>query len=687
MAYPYSAHQVIDCQVLLYAAVLDAYLECWGNLSYHVHLEDFGLFLHLSFQVKEEDIINWAGPNINVQNYVIPDSGRYYLRVTHQSNQEGGDEFFYNLSVNYNTPVAPTSAYISGHVYLEDEATPYSGGGYYIEVYEKDGNYYNSYYFADSVYVISEIPAGIYYLSIYSPEQNYLTEWYDDAATMLEATEITIADQDSITDIDFVLDPGSGISGRIFLENYLSDYTQGGSIFLHNMDSPFLNRGYGISPDPEGLFLVTGIRPGDYKLRFDPMSYEESYPSVWYGDVGTQGQAVPITVTAGDTTGNITMIVKSGGLIQGFITMAGEAMTPVSSDSLLVFINPYDEAGFPVSTNGPLINNINKSNINTGIIIDLNRTAENTFSGGYRTSLLYPGFYKLHVLPQSSTLSSWYYSNGAHFDDPGSQMVEVKSDSLHEVPVALNTANGGISGIVNRADGSTPTSKPGIVYAYDATGHMVQSVPIGFDPLSGQLLDEGQYLISGLIDGTYYLMLSFDSGLNDVRARRDAQVEKVTAEIRFRGNSQNWYPDIIVENPFMDQLFFLPIPAAAEAVNVSGSSITDGVNFTDIVSSVSIGEKTIIADDFEISEVYPNPFNPVTTITYNVPSRERVRIDIFNILGQKVATLLDEIKSPGKYNIKWNGKNNFEQTVSTGIYIARMQAAAIQSSKKMIYIR
>ena len=74
---------------------------------------------------------------------------------------------------------------------------------------------------------------------------------------------------------------------------------------------------------------------------------------------------------------------------------------------------------------------------------------------------------------------------------------------------------------------------------------------------------------------------------------------------------------------------------------------------------------------FELAQNYPNPFNPVTTIEYSVPSRTDVTIEIFNVLGQKVRTLVDEARSAGSYRIEWNGNNEFGRPVSTGVYLYR----------------
>jgi len=150
------------------------------------------------------------------------------------------------------------------------------------------------------------------------------------------------------------------------------------------------------------------------------------------------------------------------------------------------------------------------------------------------------------------------------------------------------------------------------------------------------------------------------------------------------GFTEIWYPDVVVHDEYIMQLFFQNIPEDAISVEVSEPGETEGINFNDLTNSLADDKSSVLTQQFELSSIYPNPFNPSTTISYNVPRRERVKIEIFDILGCSVATLLDEIKSPGSYRIKWNSKNRFEQAVSSGIYIARLQAAGALSSKKWL---
>jgi len=91
--------------------------------------------------------------------------------------------------------------------------------------------------------------------------------------------------------------------------------------------------------------------------------------------------------------------------------------------------------------------------------------------------------------------------------------------------------------------------------------------------------------------------------------------------------------------------------------------------------------------EFSLSQNYPNPFNPVTNFQFTIPKSSHVKIEIFNIVGQKVATLLDGDMKPGLYTADWNGRDENGKTVSSGIYFYRLQAGDFSNMKKMVLVK
>jgi hypothetical protein len=88
--------------------------------------------------------------------------------------------------------------------------------------------------------------------------------------------------------------------------------------------------------------------------------------------------------------------------------------------------------------------------------------------------------------------------------------------------------------------------------------------------------------------------------------------------------------------------------------------------------------------NFKLHQNFPNPFNPATTIQFEIPERTFVNIDIFNLLGQKVKTLLSGIESAGVHTIGWNGKDDQQNPVPSGIYFYKLTADGFSDIKKMI---
>jgi hypothetical protein len=101
----------------------------------------------------------------------------------------------------------------------------------------------------------------------------------------------------------------------------------------------------------------------------------------------------------------------------------------------------------------------------------------------------------------------------------------------------------------------------------------------------------------------------------------------------------------------------------------------------------ALQEKSDIPKQLDVLQNYPNPFNPTTEIRYGLPENSRVKLTVYNILGQKVKTLVDEYQSAGYKIIHWNGKNENGEDVSSGIYFYILQAGSYTKTKKMLLLR
>ena len=105
-------------------------------------------------------------------------------------------------------------------------------------------------------------------------------------------------------------------------------------------------------------------------------------------------------------------------------------------------------------------------------------------------------------------------------------------------------------------------------------------------------------------------------------------------------------------------------------------------------NALSLDENLAIPTQFALHQNYPNPFNPSTQISFDVPEgSELVRLNIYNILGKKVSTLLNNVVNPGRHKVEWNAKDNEGNPVASGIYFYELSSSSFTARKKMLLIR
>jgi len=102
-------------------------------------------------------------------------------------------------------------------------------------------------------------------------------------------------------------------------------------------------------------------------------------------------------------------------------------------------------------------------------------------------------------------------------------------------------------------------------------------------------------------------------------------------------------------------------------------------NKTDILSEMPT--------KYALSLNYPNPFNPSTTIKYSVPTVSKVKLSIYNMMGQLIKTLVNETKAPGFYYAEWDGTNKQNMRVTSGIYVYRFESGNYVQNSKMILLK
>ena len=88
-----------------------------------------------------------------------------------------------------------------------------------------------------------------------------------------------------------------------------------------------------------------------------------------------------------------------------------------------------------------------------------------------------------------------------------------------------------------------------------------------------------------------------------------------------------------------------------------------------------------------VRSVYPNPFNPSVTVEFDLDRQRNVQIAIYDVSGRLVRRLLDEVRSPGTYKVRWNGRSDAGSSVATGVYFLRVQSEGWSVHRKIILLK
>ncbi|MFQ5454333.1 MAG: FlgD immunoglobulin-like domain containing protein, partial [Candidatus Zixiibacteriota bacterium] len=137
------------------------------------------------------------------------------------------------------------------------------------------------------------------------------------------------------------------------------------------------------------------------------------------------------------------------------------------------------------------------------------------------------------------------------------------------------------------------------------------------------------------------------------------------------------------------------IPIIAEDAIISGDkeqlSITKALFATPSAAMVNVegfnNSNNPLPVTFRLSQNYPNPFNPTTRIDFSIEKQEHVILNIYNILGQQVNSLIDENMPAGSYSIIWDATDDNGNKVATGIYLYKLQVDQKTKSKKMLFLK
>jgi hypothetical protein len=104
-------------------------------------------------------------------------------------------------------------------------------------------------------------------------------------------------------------------------------------------------------------------------------------------------------------------------------------------------------------------------------------------------------------------------------------------------------------------------------------------------------------------------------------------------------------------------------------------------------TSLDVSDAPVLPDGFVMHKNYPNPFNPTTTITYDLPDQAKVTLGIFDLLGKKIKTLVNQSQDAGNKTAVWDGTDDLGRQVSAGVYLYQIQAGEFTQTRKMLLLK
>ena len=129
--------------------------------------------------------------------------------------------------------------------------------------------------------------------------------------------------------------------------------------------------------------------------------------------------------------------------------------------------------------------------------------------------------------------------------------------------------------------------------------------------------------------------------------------------------------------------------ASAPAVAKAGNGLKDRLQLDDdpAASEALAGADELLPTEYALETNYPNPFNPTTTIQFALPEASSVRLEVFDTMGRRIATLVDAELGAGRHEARWDGRTDSGAAVASGVYLYRIQAGAFTAARTMMLVK
>ena len=520
-------------------------------------------------------------------------------------------------------------------------------------------------------YRIERVDPGTYYVRAEPMNANYLPQWYDEAATLRDAKAVVVSNN-ATTTVNFKL---QARYKPVF-------YVVKGSVVDSANRAPvkgatvvFVHAGFGLN--------------GSRGFAADP-SQAEDFRALFDSDLSTDHRidgtnAKFVFKTRVDSLGRYSLHMPQGSYLalafaKGYVKIFYNQKTNLLSADTISVKSNLENINFnlpplpPVvlgEINGAVIDSTTGHGVRARVIAFRERwyrppwwnlpphwfvpkhyVTDTDSTGKYSLTELLPGDYIVLAVPLGNYAPAFYSSTGSTPYWRKATKIEVRGNVVAGIDIYVKPIVRSVLGytyVSGRVGTSSTGGGLGKFSTAGVTGAIVYAVNGNGAVYGYDVTDEnGSYAIAGVAPGSYSLY---------VDAPGYESSSTINALPTYSGTDSR-----------------TPQPAS-------------GVDFI-LMSVTSVGEdQPVLPSNYILEQNYPNPFNPTTNIVFSIPQAEKITLTIYNMLGQKIATLVEGVLPAGAHTVTWNGRDALGQQMPTGVYLYRLSGSQFSQVRKMVLMK
>lgn len=153
------------------------------------------------------------------------------------------------------------------------------------------------------------------------------------------------------------------------------------------------------------------------------------------------------------------------------------------------------------------------------------------------------------------------------------------------------------------------------------------------------------------------------------------------------GPNSDWSPYAIPLSSFANSTVRFAFYFSSNTSSEARGWYIDDIRFDGLVSVKDRASEPNLIKSLTLHQNFPNPFNPETVILYELPQTSQVEVVIFNLLGERIRTLVNQRQTAGQHRLHWDGRNEFGMPVPSGVYLYRLRAGEFVQTRKMILMQ